>query len=49
MEKLKSFVILYLDNIYIYIKNLDKAFVNIIQIFLNILKKYNCFVNLAKY
>ena len=40
MEKLDIFVIIYLNNILIYIKNLDKLYIKAIYLILNQLYKY---------
>ena len=47
-EKLDIFIIGYLDNIFIYIKNTDQGHVNAVWWVLEILRKYGLFANLKK-
>lgn len=48
-KKLDDFVIIYLYNIVIYIKNLNKTYINTIYLFLDVFKKYRFFINLEKF
>ena len=48
-NKLNVFNIIYVDNIFIYIKNSNKTHIDIIWWVLDILQKYRYFVNLKKY
>ena len=48
-KKLNIFVIIYLNNIYIYTKKIRKTYVNAICYILNTLRKYNLFANLKKF
>ena len=47
-EKLNIFVIVYLDNILIYIKDLGKDHIKAIQYVLEVLRKYGLYINLKK-
>ena len=47
-EKLNIFVIVYLDDILIYTKDLRKAHVEAIQLVLEVLRKYGLYANLKK-
>ena len=48
-EKLNIFVIVYLDNILIYMKDLRKDHVKAVQWVLEVLRKYGLYANLKKY
>ena len=48
-KKLDIFVIVYLDNIFIYIKNPRQAHIDVVWWVLDILRKYGLYANLKKY
>ena len=48
VEKLDTFVIVYLDNIFIYIKDLGQEYVEVMQWVLDILRNNGLFANLKK-
>lgn len=47
-QKLNIFIIMYLNNICIYIKNQDQAYIKANLLVLDFLKKHSFFVNLEK-
>lgn len=49
VEKPNIFIIVYLDNIFIYIKNPSQSQVEAICIMLNVLKRYKFYINFKKY
>ena len=49
VKKLHVFVIVYLDNIFIYIENKRKKYVKAVQLELNKLQKHLLYANLKKY
>ena len=44
-KKLDIFVIMYLNNIFIYIKDLSQSYIKIVESLLDILQKYRFFAN----
>lgn len=49
IKKLNIFIIVYLNNIFIYINNLKQGYINIVQFILEVLKKYSFYTNFKKY
>ena len=48
-EKLDVFVIVYLDDIFIYVENISQAYINAVWWVLELLRKNGFFANLKKY
>ena len=48
-KKLDVFIIIYLDDILIYIKNIDQSHVEAVRWVLDQLQKYSLFINVKKY
>ena len=48
VKKLDIFVIIYLDDIFIYIKNLGQSYIETMKCVLDILQKHRLFANLKK-
>ena len=48
VKKLKLFVIIYLDDIFIYIKDASKGYIKAIGLVLDVLQKHGFFANLKK-
>ena len=48
VKKLDFFVIVYLDNIFIYIEDLGQSYIEAVRWVLDVLRKYRLFANLKK-